>query len=80
MNRRKTNKKKVLTNWVNQEQALTVWVNPNSSFKSARPNRAWGDRQPFPPTAARLLELADIALRPAQPASPSRTKKKRAAA
>ena len=60
-------------------QASRVWINPNSTFKGPRGNRAWDHRLSAPPTAARLLELADIALGPSQPYPPA-VKKKRAAA
>ena len=80
MKARKTNKKKILKNAVNREQALRVWVNPNSSFKGPRGNRAWDGRQSFPPTVARLLELADVALGSVQSSLPSLIKKKRVAA
>jgi len=60
---------------VKQEKPPRVWINPNSSFKGPRSNHS----QLSPPSAARLLELADIALRSAQ-ASPPLAKKKKAAA
>lgn len=62
-----------------REQVSKVWVNPNSTFKGPRGNRAWDHRQLSPPTAARLLELADIALDSVHP-SASSVKKKKAAA
>lgn len=43
-------------------RAAKVWLNPNCTFKGPRSNRAWEPGQLSPPTAARLLELADIAL------------------
>ena len=59
--------------------APKVWINPNSTFKGPRESRAWDHRQSGPPTASRLLELADIAL-DAFPPSHSPVKKKKAAA
>jgi len=56
-----------------------VWINPNSSFKGPRNARSWGHQAQAPPTVARLLELADVALRPVQPLASSGRKKKAAA-
>jgi hypothetical protein len=50
-----------------------VWINPNSTFKGPRSIRGWGQGQLSPPTAARFLELADVALGSVQP--PTRRKK-----
>jgi len=60
-------------------QTQKVWINPNSSFKGLRSARAWDHRAQAPPTVARLLELADVALRPVQPLASSGRKKKAAA-
>lgn len=49
-----------------------VWMNPNSTFKGPRGNRAWDHRQ-LPPSAARFLELADVALGSVQ-SSPKKKK------
>jgi hypothetical protein len=57
-------------------QSSEVWVNPNSTFKGPRGNRAWEHRLQSPPTTARLLELADIALGQIHP--PAVKKKKTA--
>lgn len=57
----KTKKLKV-PNQKRKSQVSRVWINPNSTFKGPRGNRTWGGRQLAPPTAARFLELADIAL------------------
>lgn len=62
-----------------RRESSKVWINPNSSFKGPRGNRVWEQRQAPPPTAARLLELADVALGLAEP-SPLQAKKKKAAA
>lgn len=51
-----------------------VWINPNSSFKG--PRGGWEPRQSSPPTTARLLELADVALGLAERSSPQVKKKK----
>jgi len=57
-------------------QTQRVWINPNSSFKGPRSTRSWDHHAQAPPTVARLLELADVALRPVQaPASAGRKKK-----
>ena len=64
----------------NQEsQTSGVWINPNSSFKWSRGNCGWDHREQSPPTAARLLELADVALRTG-PLSTASGRKKKAAA
>lgn len=60
-------------------ESSKVWINPNSSFKGPRGTRGWEQLQSAPPTAARLLELADVALGLAEP-SPLQAKKKKAAA
>ena len=75
MKDRKTKKRKLLRK-DKPEQVSKVWVNPNSTFKGPRVNRPWDHRQFSPPTAARLLELADIALGSVHPS----VKKKKAAA
>jgi hypothetical protein len=61
-----------------RRESSKVWINPNSSFKGPRGNRGWEQRQASTPTAARLLELADVALGLAEP-SPLQKKKKAAA-
>jgi len=62
-----------------KRQAPKVWINPNSSFKGPRDSRGGDYRQLSPSTAARFLELADIALRSVQPSLSSARKKKAAA-
>ena len=62
-----------------ENQTSKVWVNPNSTFKGPRGQQAWEHRQLSPPTAARLLELADLALGSVQ-SSPWPVKKKKASA
>lgn len=54
-------------------RASKVWINPNCTFKGPRSNRAWEHPQLSPPTAARLLELADVALG----SSPAQTEEKK---
>jgi hypothetical protein len=62
------------------EKPPKVWVNPNAVLKGPNGNRSWTDHTLIPPTTARLLELADIALGlKTSPAAP-RKKKKAAAA
>lgn len=62
-----------------RRETSKVWINPNSSFKGPRANRSWEQSQSSLPTAARLLELADVALGRAESA-PQQAKKKKAAA
>ena len=59
-------------------QTSAVWVNPNSTFKGPRGGGSWEHRLSSP-TAARLLELADLALGSVQP-SPWSIRKKKASA
>lgn len=58
-----------------REQVSKVWVNPNSTLKHLRENRAWDRHQFSPSAAARLLELADVALGSGRPAASVRKKK-----
>jgi len=47
---------------IGKRGASQVWINPNSTFKGPQSIRAGEHRSLAPPTAARLLELADTAL------------------
>lgn len=44
------------------QKAERVWTNPAVSLKGPAGNRAWDHHPLAPPTAARFLELADVAL------------------
>jgi len=57
---RQQKKKKYAEN--DNRQESTVWVNPNSTFKGPRGHHSWERLGVSPPSAGRLLELADIAL------------------
>ena len=59
-------------------QSSRVWVNPNSSFRGPRTYPNWECHQ-LAPTAARLLELADVALGNDEPSGPLVKKNKAAA-
>ena len=71
--------KKLAVSRKEKSEAAKVWINPNSTFKDPRANRAWDHRQLAPPSVARLLELAEIALGAAKLSHPSVQKKKPAA-
>jgi len=60
-------------------QSSKVWVNPNSSFKGPRAYAHWQRHEAAPPSAARLLELADVVLRDDKPPGPLVKKHKAAA-
>lgn len=60
-------------------QSSKVWINPNSSFKGPRAYPNWERHGMASPSAARLLELADVALRDDQPSAPLVKKNKAAA-
>jgi len=60
---------------IDKRGASQVWINPNSTFKGPQSLRAWEHRSLEPPTAGRLLELADTALGLKKDARPAKQKK-----
>ena len=73
MKSRETKEKKLQTT-ESGISASKVWVNPNCTFKGPRSGHSANSGMLPAPTAARFLELADIALA-SDPLPPARKKK-----